>query len=44
MQRKNVTRDKKRDAIVNLTQLPTELLLENLKCLEPRDNFRFIIF
>ena len=41
MQRKKVTRDKKRDAIVNLTKLPTELLLESLKYLEPRDVFRF---
>jgi hypothetical protein len=41
MQRKKVTRDKKRDAIVNLTKLPTELILEALKYLEPRDVFRF---
>jgi hypothetical protein len=40
MQRKKVTRDKKRDAIVNLTKLPTELILEALKYLEPRDVFR----
>jgi hypothetical protein len=41
MQRKKVTRDKKRDAIVNLTKLPTELLLESLKYLEPRAVFNF---
>jgi hypothetical protein len=41
MQRKKVTRDKKRDAIVNLTKLPTELLLDTLKYLAPLDVFRF---
>jgi hypothetical protein len=41
MQRKKVTRDKKRDAIVNLTKLPTELLLESLQYLTPNDVFRF---
>jgi hypothetical protein len=41
MQRKKVTRDKKRDAIVNLTKLPTEIVLESLKYLAPRDVFRF---
>jgi hypothetical protein len=40
-QRKKVTRDKKRDAIVNLTKLPTELILESLQYLEPSDVFRF---
>ncbi|KAF2031737.1 hypothetical protein EK21DRAFT_62407 [Setomelanomma holmii] len=41
LQRKRVTRDKKRDAIVTLAKLPTELILESLKCLESRDVFRF---
>jgi hypothetical protein len=41
MQRKQVDRNKKRDAIVNLTKLPTELILESLKCLAPHDVFRF---
>lgn len=39
--RQKVTRDKKRDAIVNLSKLPTELLLECLKYTEPHDVFRF---
>ena len=39
--RQKVTRDRKRDAVVNLGKLPTELLLECLACLEPRDVFRF---
>jgi hypothetical protein len=41
MQRKKATRDTKRAAIVNLTKLPTELILECLTCLAPRDVFRF---
>lgn len=41
MQRKKVTRKKKADAIVNLIKLPTELILECLKYLAPRDVFRF---
>ncbi|KAH7402104.1 hypothetical protein DE146DRAFT_455376 [Phaeosphaeria sp. MPI-PUGE-AT-0046c] len=39
--RQKVTRDKKRDAVVNLSKLPTELLLECLKYTEPHDVFRF---
>ncbi|KAA8622962.1 F-box domain-containing protein [Pyrenophora tritici-repentis] len=44
MKRKNVTRQQKRDAIVNITKLPTELILESLKYLRPRDvhNFSFV--
>jgi hypothetical protein len=44
MKRKNVTRQQKREAIVNLTKLPTELLLETLKYLRPRDvlDFSFV--
>ena len=41
MQRRKVVRDKKKDAIVNLTKLPTELLLECLTYLSPRDVFNF---
>lgn len=41
LRKKQATRDKKRDAIVNLTKLPTELILECLKKLEARDVFRF---
>jgi hypothetical protein len=40
MQRKRVTRDKKRDAIVAFVKLPTELILECLKYLQPSDVFR----
>ncbi|KAF2134174.1 hypothetical protein P153DRAFT_106365 [Dothidotthia symphoricarpi CBS 119687] len=43
MQRRKVVRDKKRDAIVNLTKLPTELILESLNYLQPRDVFNFSI-
>lgn len=39
--RKNVTRQQKRDAIVNLTKLPTELLLETLEYLLPSDVLNF---
>ncbi|EUC44565.1 hypothetical protein COCMIDRAFT_98008 [Bipolaris oryzae ATCC 44560] len=39
LKRKNVARQQKRDAIVNLSKLPTELLLECLKHLRPRDVF-----
>jgi hypothetical protein len=44
IKRKNATRQQKRDAIVNLTKLPTELLLESLKYLRPRDvlDFSFV--
>jgi hypothetical protein len=41
LQRKQRKRDKKRDAIVNLTKLPTELLLECLAHLIPHDVFCF---
>jgi hypothetical protein len=41
MKRKNAARQQKRDAIVNLAKLPTELLLECLKYLRPRDVFSF---
>lgn len=41
MQRRRVVRNKKRDAIVNLTKLPTELILESLYYLQPRDVFNF---
>ncbi|KAF1846042.1 uncharacterized protein K460DRAFT_286403 [Cucurbitaria berberidis CBS 394.84] len=39
MKRKDATRQQKRDAIVNLTKLPTELILEGLRYLEPSDVF-----
>lgn len=41
MQRRKVCRDKKKDALVNLTKLPTELILESLTYLSPRDVFSF---
>ncbi|KAL5117184.1 hypothetical protein ACEQ8H_004872 [Pleosporales sp. CAS-2024a] len=41
MQRKQATREKKREAIVNLAKLPTELVLASLKLLAPRDVFCF---
>ncbi|KAI4951187.1 hypothetical protein J4E91_003893 [Alternaria rosae] len=41
MKRKNATRQQKRDAIVNITKLPTELILETLKYLRPHDIFEF---
>ncbi|KAJ4314261.1 hypothetical protein N0V94_006530 [Neodidymelliopsis sp. IMI 364377] len=41
MQRRKVVRDRKKDAIVNLTKLPTELILESLTYLAPRDVFHF---
>ncbi|RAR06028.1 hypothetical protein DDE82_003670 [Stemphylium lycopersici] len=41
MKRKNATRQQKRDAIVNLSKLPTELILESLQYLRPRDVFNF---
>jgi hypothetical protein len=41
IKRKNATRQQKRDAIVNLTKLPTELLLESLKHVRPRDVLEF---
>lgn len=43
MQRKKATRDKKRDAIVNLAKLPTELILEALKLLRPSDVVNFAL-
>ncbi|KAI4699498.1 hypothetical protein J4E81_004522 [Alternaria sp. BMP 2799] len=41
MKRKNATRQQKRDAIVNITKLPTELILETLKYLRPHDVLEF---
>jgi hypothetical protein len=41
MQRKQATRDRKREARASLSKLPTELLLESLKHLAPHDVFRF---
>ncbi|CAN9260816.1 unnamed protein product [Alternaria alternata] len=41
MKRKNATRQQKRDAIVNITKLPTELILESLKYLRPCDVIDF---
>jgi hypothetical protein len=41
MKRKNATRQQKRDAIVNITKLPTELILEILKLLRPSDVLEF---
>ncbi|KAI4679116.1 uncharacterized protein J4E88_006409 [Alternaria novae-zelandiae] len=41
MKRKNATRQQKRDAIVNITKLPTELILETLKYLLPHDVLEF---
>jgi hypothetical protein len=41
MERRKVTRDKKRDAMVNLAKLPTELLLEAVQYLAPHDVFHF---
>jgi hypothetical protein len=41
LKRKTEARQRKRDAIVTLTKLPTELLLETLKCLRPRDVLAF---
>jgi hypothetical protein len=41
MKRKNATRQQKRDAIVNITKLPTELILESLKFLRPSDVLEF---
>lgn len=40
-QKKQSKRDRKRDAIVNLTKLPTELILECLKLLPPGDVLNF---
>jgi hypothetical protein len=41
MQRRKVVRDKKKDAIINLPKLPTELLLECLTYMTPHDVFSF---
>ena len=41
MQRKKAKQDRKRDAIINITKLPTEILLECLKALQPSDVLRF---
>ncbi|KAF1924383.1 uncharacterized protein M421DRAFT_8861 [Didymella exigua CBS 183.55] len=41
MQRRKVVRDRKKDAMANLTKLPTELLLECLAHVTPRDVFSF---
>ncbi|KAH7348245.1 hypothetical protein BKA66DRAFT_477208 [Pyrenochaeta sp. MPI-SDFR-AT-0127] len=41
VKRKNATRQQKRDAIINLTKLPTELIIESLEYLEPQDVFNF---
>ena len=43
MQRKRATRDRKRDAIVNLAKLPTEMILETLKFLRPSDVFNLAL-
>jgi hypothetical protein len=43
MQRKKATRDKKRDAIVTLAKLPTEIILEALELLRPIDVFNFAL-
>jgi hypothetical protein len=40
-QKKKTKRDRKRDAVVNLAKLPTELLLECLKLLQPGDVLNF---
>lgn len=37
LQRKKATRDKRRDAIINLAKLPTEIILEAVKCLRPSE-------
>ncbi|OAL49292.1 hypothetical protein IQ07DRAFT_569741 [Pyrenochaeta sp. DS3sAY3a] len=39
MKRRHATKQQKRDAIVTLTKLPTELILECIEYLEPRDVF-----
>ncbi|KAL6156150.1 hypothetical protein ACJBU6_05284 [Exserohilum turcicum] len=41
IKRKNASRQQKREAIVNLSKFPTELLLECLQYLRPRDVFNF---
>jgi hypothetical protein len=41
LRKKQTKRDEKRDAIVNLTKLPTELLLECLKLSQPGDVLSF---
>ena len=41
MQRRKVVRDQKKNAIVNVTKLPTELILESLTYLSPQDVFNF---
>jgi hypothetical protein len=43
MQRKKATRDRKRDAIVNLAKLPTEIILETLKLLRPSEVVAFAL-
>lgn len=41
MKRKNATRQQKRDAIINLTKLPTEIILASLEYVLPSDVLRF---
>ncbi|KAJ4370365.1 hypothetical protein N0V83_004883 [Neocucurbitaria cava] len=41
MQRKEATRRQKREAMVALSKLPTELILESLRHVAPRDAFSF---
>ena len=41
IKRKNVTRQQKRDAVVNLTKLPTELILQSLEYLRPNEVLKF---
>ncbi|KAJ4984642.1 F-box domain-containing protein [Stagonosporopsis vannaccii] len=41
MQRRKIVRDQKKDAVISIAMLPTELLLECLLHLVPRDVFNF---
>lgn len=41
IQRRKVVRDKKKKAIIYVTELPTELILESLTYLSPQDVFNF---
>ncbi|KAF2876432.1 hypothetical protein BDV95DRAFT_674389 [Massariosphaeria phaeospora] len=41
LQRKQATRDRKRDAVMQLTKLPTEIILESLELLQPNDVLNF---
>lgn len=43
MQRRKAVRDKKKDAVVKLSELPTELVLECLAYTSPRDVFSFSV-